>query len=295
MADMQYQYPMQLLELLGLRGWDASQPRTYWGLKRPDGLPENWSTPNAGLGGGGSWGYQGGYGTTTGGGGGYGTATGVGGGGASLASFLGSQRFGGADVGGAGAGGPQSEPGQGMNATTDSFGDFLGAATTGPMSAFGSFAAQALANGLAGNPGKPITGLGLGSLYDAAQSAFGGGGIGEVAGNPASDPGADRFGGVNENENSDMMSAGAGADLGFGADPVGGDPGYGGGDPGGGADPGYARGGAVSLDRLIGPNPPGPDDGYAALDAGEHVLTADEVRRLGGHAGVMRLRDLIRR
>jgi len=51
---------------------------------------------------------------------------------------------------------------------------------------------------------------------------------------------------------------------------------------------GLFRGGVVTRNRLTGPNPPGPDDGYAALNAGEGVLTkkamdyygADFLRRL---------------
>jgi hypothetical protein len=44
---------------------------------------------------------------------------------------------------------------------------------------------------------------------------------------------------------------------------------------------GYAKGGHVTADRLKGPNPPGPDDGYAALDVGETVITAEATRRYG--------------
>lgn len=308
MADVDYQLPMQLMELLGLRGWEASQPRTYWGLKRPDGMPDNWSYPNVGAGDGAGWGgYSGGYGVSTGGGGGYGTATGVGGGGAgaSLASFLGSQRAYTSDAGGAGAGGPESGPGVGTNAQADSFGDFLGSFTT-PIGAFTSFAGQALANGLAGRPATPISSLSLSSLLGAARNAVGGGSAGDSAIGPGN------FGGASVNAAMDIAQGdylGAGLDI-VGSNPSVSDGGYQGGGPdlgtagggydGGGqseaaADAAYATGGAVTRNRLIGPNPTGPDDGYAALDVGEHVLTADDVARLGGHAGVMRLRDLLRR
>jgi hypothetical protein len=57
---------------------------------------------------------------------------------------------------------------------------------------------------------------------------------------------------------------------------------------------GYAKGGAVTRDRLKGKNPPGPDDGSAALDVGEHVIPADEVRAMGGQANVMKLRAAMR-
>ena len=45
---------------------------------------------------------------------------------------------------------------------------------------------------------------------------------------------------------------------------------------------GFAKGGHVTRDRLIGPDPHGPDDGYAALDAGEFVIKASDVKKLGG-------------
>ena len=48
-----------------------------------------------------------------------------------------------------------------------------------------------------------------------------------------------------------------------------------------GAPGGYAKGGHVTMDRLHGPNPPGPDDGYVALDRGETVITAEATRRYG--------------
>ena len=44
---------------------------------------------------------------------------------------------------------------------------------------------------------------------------------------------------------------------------------------------GMAKGGLVTRNRLAGPNPPGPDDGFAALDEGEGVLTAKALRHYG--------------
>lgn len=305
MADVNYQLPMQLMELLGLRGWEASQPRTYWGLKRPDGMPDNWAYPNVGAGDG-SWGYQGGYGTTTGGGGGYGSSpTGGGSGLSSLASFLAASRSYQPAEGGAGAGGPESGPGVGMNAQADSFGDFLGSFTS-PIGAFTSFAGQALANGLAGRPNTPITSVNLSSLLGAARNAISGG-----SGDQSGISGPGNFGSSNVNAAMNIANGdyiGAGLDI-VGSNPTVSDTGYQGDNGFGGVEASnasegagpqtesadFAKGGAVTLNRLIGPNPPGPDDGYAALDAGEHVLTADDVQRLGGHAGVMRLRELLRR
>ena len=51
--------------------------------------------------------------------------------------------------------------------------------------------------------------------------------------------------------------------------------------PGGGSNMQFNRGGIVTRNRLTGPNPPGPDDGMAALDIGEGVLTAKAIRHYG--------------
>jgi hypothetical protein len=40
----------------------------------------------------------------------------------------------------------------------------------------------------------------------------------------------------------------------------------------------------VTSDRLIGPNPPGPDDGYGALDAGEVVIPREMVGLLAQYS-----------
>jgi len=61
-----------------------------------------------------------------------------------------------------------------------------------------------------------------------------------------------------------------------------GQSGYGPGTPGfnsGGA--GFAKGGHVSMQRLQGPNPAGPDDGYAALKDGEYVINDKAVKKYG--------------
>ncbi len=44
---------------------------------------------------------------------------------------------------------------------------------------------------------------------------------------------------------------------------------------------GWAKGGHVTRDRLTGPNPDGPDDGYGALDHGEFVLRTSAAQKLG--------------
>jgi len=58
-----------------------------------------------------------------------------------------------------------------------------------------------------------------------------------------------------------------------------------GGDASGGGDRGtrggFAKGGPVSMNRLQGPNPMGPDDGYAAMKYGEFVINNKAVAKYG--------------
>jgi hypothetical protein len=89
------------------------------------------------------------------------------------------------------------------------------------------------------------------------------GGYGGIGGDDGSDGGDAGGGGSEAGGNSD-----GGASGGDGAN-------GGGGDNGGG----WAQGGPVTANRLSGPNPAGPDDGYGALDAGEFVIRAPEVAR----------------
>lgn len=46
----------------------------------------------------------------------------------------------------------------------------------------------------------------------------------------------------------------------------------------------WAQGGPVTTDRLAGPNPVGPDDGYGALQDGEFVVRAAAAKKLGHDA-----------
>jgi hypothetical protein len=50
---------------------------------------------------------------------------------------------------------------------------------------------------------------------------------------------------------------------------------------GGMRDGGFAEGGFVTPDRLMGPDPAGPDEGFAALMSGEVVLTPEQQREIG--------------
>lgn len=104
--------------------------------------------------------------------------------------------------------------------------------------------------------------------YGNVDPNNGGGGMADPFSNPAADP----YGGVDPNSYGgggggyDGGGYGAGMNDGSGSDAPG----------------GFEKGGHVTRDRLIGPNPPGPDDGYAALDHGEYVIKSSDVKRLGG-------------
>lgn len=107
-----------------------------------------------------------------------------------------------------------------------------------------------------GNAAGNNSGNGLGS-------AMGGSGVdmGSAAGNAG-----------------DNSAEGATGDAGASGDA--GDAGGADGD-GSGDGSGYAKGGKVTKKRLKGPNPKGPDDGYAALDDGEYVINARSAKRIG--------------
>lgn len=47
------------------------------------------------------------------------------------------------------------------------------------------------------------------------------------------------------------------------------------------ADAGFSHGGHVTRNRLHGPDPRGPDDGYAALNVGEGIITAEAMKHYG--------------
>jgi len=49
----------------------------------------------------------------------------------------------------------------------------------------------------------------------------------------------------------------------------------------GDGDSGYAKGGKVTKDRLKGPDPKGPDEGYGALLSGEYVIKKSSVKKYG--------------
>lgn len=118
---------------------------------------------------------------------------------------------------------------------------------------------------------------------------------------PQSTPSLDYFSAINDYNtvgrlgdifgggNGSSEQGGQGGGMGDGG--VGSAGGGGAGNGGEGMDgpPGsWARGGPVTRAQLGGPNPPGPDDGVGFLDAGEHVVSAKDVRKLGGHDALRR-------
>lgn len=128
--------------------------------------------------------------------------------------------------------------------------------TTGGRAGYGIEVAPAgYGGGVAGEPGTPGFGGGTATSGSTGATGFGGGPAGEIGGVGGIDGGGDIGG----------MGGGMGA----------------GGDPGMGGVGGMYRGGVVTRNKLSGPNPPGPDDGYAALNTGEGVLTAKALRYYG--------------
>jgi hypothetical protein len=85
----------------------------------------------------------------------------------------------------------------------------------------------------------------------------------------------------NEGRNSGGPSGGGGGGDGGGGVATGGNNGdaSGGGDRG--TRGGFAQGGPISMQHLQGPDPMGPDDGYASLKDGEYVINDKAVKKYG--------------
>ena len=131
------------------------------------------------------------------------------------------------------------------------------------------------------------SGGGYSSAPSAAESSGGGGGVSAPSG------GMSGYGGSAVSAGGTSSAPGQGPGYGGGyeggggySSPSGGDAGssgafgggFGGGDSG---DGGYYKGGKVTMNRLRGPNPMGPDDGYAGLKDGEFVINAKSVGKYG--------------
>jgi len=150
--------------------------------------------------------------------------------------------------------------------------------------------------GVAANPmgidpataqGQQSSGGGYSSAPSAAESSGGGSGVSAPSG------GMSGYGGSAVSAGGTSSAPGQGPGYGGGyeggggySSPSGGDAGssgaFGGGFGGGdGGDGGYYKGGKVTMNRLRGPNPMGPDDGYAGLKNGEFVINAKSVGKYG--------------
>jgi hypothetical protein len=213
-------------------------------------------------------------------------------------------QLGGANGGGAAPGGGASQPGDGLPGEFGSGGGDYGDTNVG-SAAVGS--GSSLLGGLgwtAAEGGKygfqlagPIGGLlgylgglasergrandttnpssrnainGLDAMSDAYSGLGAGGLFGGGSGADAAAAGAGGISGLG----GGGLSAGDIGDAGFG------DLGLGDlGDSGDGDGDGFAKGGMVTKKRLKGKNPKGPDDGYAALDVGEAVISKRMVKK----------------
>ena len=116
------------------------------------------------------------------------------------------------------------------------------------------------------------------------QAAIDGTGGGPLSGESWGGGGADR--GYSSPVGGDSGSSGAfgggfGGGESSGGGNYGGDSGGYGGSYGSGSVGGFYKGGKVTMDRLQGPNPMGPDDGYAGLKNGEFVINKNSVNKYG--------------
>jgi hypothetical protein len=156
--------------------------------------------------------------------------------------------------------------------------------TTGPGSAYGigvgsreginamDALSDAYSGGYGGGYGTEggVSGIGVGSSeginsMDSSSDSYSGG---------YSDSGG--YSGSDSSSDSSSSSSSDGSSSGSDGSSSGSDSGS-----SSGSDGGYAMGGMVTRDRLIGMNPNGADDGYGALDAGEYVIRKSAVDKYG--------------
>jgi hypothetical protein len=137
---------------------------------------------------------------------------------------------------------------QAMQSMQDAYNADMAAASGGFDGYSGGYAGTSSDTGV-GNPGESDSG-GYGG-YGGTSSDTGSGNPGES--------------GSSDSSSSDSSSSDSSSDSG--------------GDSGGGD--GYANGGKVTKDRLKGPDPKGPDEGYGALLSGEYVIKKSAVKKYG--------------
>lgn len=163
-----------------------------------------------------------------------------------------------------------SAPGIGVNATSPSLGSFMGSIAMGPVSGLASVLGQSVINDIRGQPQREISRATIGGLMESLG-----------------------FGRDTNFDPNTGVAKGRGPEPTVESAPLGApDPQSGGNDPsyspeaqaaaeaGGYEGSGmYAKGGKVNM--LLGPNPPGPDDGYAGLDRGEYVIRKNAADHYG--------------
>ena len=147
------------------------------------------------------------------------------------------------------------------------------AAQTAPMSASTNAAFSGSNNG-GGQEGGGDASNGAGSNNDPSSPDSG---TGSSASDANAGSSSDASGGVGSSGDSGSSGGGAGDASGGSADA--------------GSDGGFSRGGIVSPNKLVGPNPPGPDTGFGALKPGEGVLT-DKAMKFYGKGIVAKLNKL---
>jgi len=164
-------------------------------------------------------------------------------------------------------------------------GGILGSSTTAPTAA-------EFSDPLSGGWGARDAGGGTtGSGFSGSGAAAGSSTSADVGAVNSADVGG--WGGRDAGGGTEGGGPASGAGGGDGGRDAGGDTGggpasgAGGGDGGrdaggdGGGDGGWYKGGQVTMNRLLGPNPMGPDDGYGGLDDGEYVINAKSVGKYG--------------
>ena len=182
--------------------------------------------------------------------------------------------------------GNQLNAGLTLSGADISGGQFVGGGTNTAQQSFraGELAernafTEAITGLLGGGGVDPQTGLqgqgneGQTGLYGDAAAGYG-----------AIDFGTGLQGQGNEGQTGLYGDAGGNQGYGGGSDAPGANAdGYGGGDAGfGGGSQAFAKGGMVNMKPQM-RNPPGPDDGYAALDNGEYVIRKKAVKKYGSN------------
>jgi len=136
--------------------------------------------------------------------------------------------------------------------------------SSGPVATTGVTGTGGIAAAAASDAASAISGMGLSAESAAAA--------GQAAANAA-------IGGASQ---SDATAIGIGVGASIGGEGVGGvTGGDGGANSDGGAGAVFANGGMVTMNRLMGMNPMGQDDGYAALQSGEYVIKKNAVDKYG--------------